>query len=698
MNVFLKTQFGLSRAMDRIVNKLVTYSPGHISIVDTIEAADLVILHVIGFPETEQSVKRLKALGKKYAIIQYCLRTTQNPNTADWVPIWADAELVWSYYDLHKLCEEDGVKFPEKPVFLYAPLGVDEGVFNSGFVPTKHHYKVLTTGTLAPFEAIDLVNQALEPGDVQCHIGHLEMKPETFNDQVVEYFEGISDIRLAQLYRQTEFVCGLRRVEGFELPAAEGLLCGAIPILFDKPHYREWYGDLGAVFIEEGSDEHIVEQLREVFRNGANFYRDKILLANAKERFNWQSICSVFWDHLPVHARSETQIEVVNRTKRRLVWVGDAVASTGFAKCTHKILETLHKNWEIHVLGLNYYGDPVHDYPYKIYPAQNGGDFFGVKRLPWLIERTRPEMVVIQNDPWNFPQYLEKTGSTPIVGIVAVDGLNCRGEALNGLHHAIFWTEFGRDEACRGGYRGPSTVIPLGVDLELYKPIDRTKARQVMGIYEYTKDSFVIGNVNRNQPRKRLDLTIKYFCEWVKEYRIDDAFLYLHVAPTGDQGYDPRQLMKYYSVPRRLILCEPELMYGISEDMMPYLYNCFDVQVSTTQGEGFGLTTLEGMACGIPQIVPEWSALADLFMGAADMVPCTTTIATPNNINVIGGVPDRDLFITNLNRMYKNHQYRLQKAASCLHVAKEERFSWNQIGQKYVDVLNNLFVQREKIG
>ena len=66
---------------------------------------------------------------------------------------------------------------------------------------------------------------------------------------------------------------------------------------------------------------------------------------------------------------------------RRLFWVGDAVASTGFARATHKICDVLRETYEVHVLGINYHGDP-HPYPYTIYPAWVPfGDAMGQRRM-----------------------------------------------------------------------------------------------------------------------------------------------------------------------------------------------------------------------------------------------------------------------------------------------------------------------------
>ena len=65
------------------------------------------------------------------------------------------------------------------------------------------------------------------------------------NTDTITYSNNADDKTLAKYYSQCEFVSGLRRIEGFELPVIEGLLCGARPICFDIPDYRHWFDKLG---------------------------------------------------------------------------------------------------------------------------------------------------------------------------------------------------------------------------------------------------------------------------------------------------------------------------------------------------------------------------------------------------------------------------------------------------------------------
>lgn len=383
---------------------------------------------------------------------------------------------------------------------------------------------------------------------------------------------------------------------------------------------------------------------------------------------------------------------------RKLLWVGDACVSTGFARATHNTLDVLRHSWEVTVLGISYLGDP-HPYHYNIYPAWIGGDAMGSKRLAGLVKLHDIDCIVLQNDVWNIPPYIAALreaglGHIPVVAALAIDGKNCQSENLNGISLAIFWTKFAEREARLGGYTGPSAVVPLGIDLEMYKPLGRSKARSIFNVKPNkvvpvvpTEDSYIVLNVNRNQHRKRLDLTCLYFCDWVEQYDVKDVFLMLHAAPTGEEEYDVEQLMTYRGHRDKLLFFKPNIGHGVPEKFMSYTYGCADVMLSTTQGEGFGLTTFEGMACGVPQIVPDWSGLGELVKGVAWTVPCTSVALTQNRINVIGGVPDRDATVDALQQLYHIPMLRENLRSKGLTLVHEPRFRWENIGRAFGEAL-----------
>jgi D-inositol-3-phosphate glycosyltransferase len=373
---------------------------------------------------------------------------------------------------------------------------------------------------------------------------------------------------------------------------------------------------------------------------------------------------------------------------KQLLWIGDAGCPSGFARCTHKILDNLRDKWKIAVLGLNYRGDP-HPYQYPIYPAgtYKMWDGFGFNRVQKLVKDLKPDVVVVQNDPWNVPAYLDLLKGQNVVAVMPVDGKNCKGADLNGLTMGIFWTGFGLNEAAQGGYRGPATVIPLGVDLQTYYPSDKLEARKALKLPAHVQRGVIVGNVNRNQVRKRLDITIDVFAKWVKRDKLQDVFLFLYVAPTGDTGYDCRQLAQYYGISDQVITMEPETWRDIGEDNLRLIYNSFDLQVNTGQGEGWGLTTMEGMACGVPQIVPAWSALEEWAASASYQVPCSDIAVTPGNINMIGGVIDRGGLLKALDSLYRDNDYRAALTKLGLDLVSEPQYRWENIAAQYDKIL-----------
>lgn len=377
---------------------------------------------------------------------------------------------------------------------------------------------------------------------------------------------------------------------------------------------------------------------------------------------------------------------------KRVLLVGDGAVATGFARMNHAYVDGLRRaGWDVHMLAINYYGDP-HGYDFPIYPCYGrlGGDGFGVKRTPELLERIRPDVLCVTNDPWNLPAYMKRAGNTPVVASLAVDGKNCRGLGLNGLAMAVFWTQFGEREAKEGGYSGQTRVVPLGVDLDVYKPQDKIAARRALGLSPAMDKAFIVGVVGRNQPRKRLDLAMMYFAEWIKSRHIDDAYLFLHVAPTGEDAYDLDQLGTYLKISHRIIapkMSRAQIGEGVPEVSLARVYSTFDVMLTTTQGEGWGLTHMEGMACGVPNICPDWAALAEWPAGAALRVPCTSFACTINGINAIGGIADEKATVQALQRMYSNPALRADYSARGLKRVADPAFRWDNIGAQFAEAV-----------
>jgi len=391
--------------------------------------------------------------------------------------------------------------------------------------------------------------------------------------------------------------------------------------------------------------------------------------------------------------------------KPKLLWIGDAVVQTGFARVTHNILDRLKNDWDVHVLGLNYMGDP-HEWEgqYKIYPAQLGGDVFGIGRLQHgFLRELRPDVILILNDPWIIRDYLSVIPAevkAPILGYMPVDSPHQHAAPLlSGLTRAITYTQFGRKELYAGGFNGRCDVIPHGVDTNIYKPMNRNEARKRLKFKDERNldELFIVGQVNRNTYRKRLDLTIMYWTQWwINAGQPKNAILYMHTS-NRDEGWNVLRLAKYFGIDRNFVITSPTMQpaEGISEADLAMVHAMFDVELYTPLGEGWGLNVHEAMACMRPPIVPRYSALGEWARGGVHYVECTSFEITTKGIDTIGGVADREQTVSAIDMMYKDLDYRHHVAEEAYKVATQPQFNWDNIAKQFHLVLMESIVERQ---
>jgi len=163
-----------------------------------------------------------------------------------------------------------------------------------------------------------------------------------------------------------------------------------------------------------------------------------------------------------------------------------------------------------------------------------------------------------------------------------------------------------------------SVYIPHMIDTDIYKPtetFDDLPTRQFMDVPE---DAFLIGMVAANKANKVVHR--KAYAENLLAVGLymaanPNAYLYLHTEPTAAYGgFDLPHLLRACKIePERVVFPDPmQLRYGYTQKQMAALYSAFDVLLAPSYGEGFGVPTIESLACGVPVIGSGWAATQDL--------------------------------------------------------------------------------------
>jgi len=401
------------------------------------------------------------------------------------------------------------------------------------------------------------------------------------------------------------------------------------------------------------------------------------------------------------------------RRKPRVLVVADAIVPTGFARVSHSILSRLKSRYEFHHLGVNYGGGAAHG-DWQVYPAAAAGDLFGINRLAPLIEETKPDLVFFINDLWRICQYMPVLAQCPkslrSVAYFPVDSDPVEPEMviplLARIDSLVTYTHFACNET-RAAIEGAKqirpglpqkdvAVIPHGVDSQLFRPLcegvdaasfaeSRRAARRLLfPDRPDLDDAFIVLNANRNQPRKRIDLTVEAFALFARD-KPPGVKLWLDMGKE-DVGWDVEVLARRFGISERLMLTSRlNLPPDPAGNRLNWIYNACDVGLNTCSGEGWGLVAFEHAATGAAQVVPRHTTQSELWRDAADFVEPRFLLTNEQILTNAYLVAPEDAAEV-LGRLHRDRPHREETAVKCFKVATQDKYSWDAIAERWHDM------------
>lgn len=387
--------------------------------------------------------------------------------------------------------------------------------------------------------------------------------------------------------------------------------------------------------------------------------------------------------------------------KVRLLWIGDSpTVSTGFGRVSQGVLEGLYQSgkYDIAVLGINHQmGDP-HRYEgmIRIYPARARNNIYGFNRVEEVIAKEKPNIIIINNDLWIVAEYVKLIpGNNRIFTYSPVDALPVHRNWMDTIVRVNAgigaYTEFAKNGIQAVSPSLNVEIIGHGVDTDEFYPIE--DARKFMA--NIPPDVFLVQNVNRNQPRKRLDLFLKAMQLWLsrksKADRDNIAFYY-HGA-LRDVGWNLIDLAQRWGVDDKFLVTDQSNLTpakGIPLSSLCKIYNCADVHVMTSMGEGFGLSPFESAACGVAQIVPDHSAVKELWEGVAPLIKIADWEVLTGGINTEGGVIDVECLVDILEDLYQHRDKVKMLGMKAFEYVHQEKFTWGYIANQFDRVITTM--------
>jgi glycosyltransferase involved in cell wall biosynthesis len=334
------------------------------------------------------------------------------------------------------------------------------------------------------------------------------------------------------------------------------------------------------------------------------------------------------------------------------------------------LLRIMHDSGKYEVAELASYIDDkdprIGSVPWKVYPviptdpaeleryqANYQTAQFGSLRFDRAVLDFKPDVVFSYRDFWH-DEWICKAGSRHLFNYVwstCVDSEPPRSEWI-GVFSTVdvisSYTDWGLSVIKE--YSGKRTNIANvntmpGVDQEVFKPMPKEKARQILGIKD---DVNLVLTVMRNQPRKLFPDLMYAFGKALDSWKAigrgdlaDNTYLYLHTS-YPDVGFDIGKDIIKYKLGSKVLMtyccnqcgnyfasffngevcscnkCKqytahpPNTALGLTREQLATVYNTSDLYVQLSVAGALEIPLIEAKACGVPTIATDYAAMHEL--------------------------------------------------------------------------------------
>ena len=178
-------------------------------------------------------------------------------------------------------------------------------------------------------------------------------------------------------------------------------------------------------------------------------------------------------------------------------------------------------------------------------------------------------------------------------------------------------------------------VVPCGVNMEMFRPVDKMSARQKLGL----SDDKVLLFVGRIDPLKGIDQLLKT----MPRLKNHDGLRLIIIG--GDEN-SRAEVAKLEKLSDELDIRDRVTFQGlIKQDQLKYFYSAADVCVVPSYYESFGLVPLESLACGTPVVATDVGDLKNIIRQGETgyIVPDNSPDKLAASISLALSKPRRDL-------------------------------------------------------
>lgn len=406
----------------------------------------------------------------------------------------------------------------------------------------------------------------------------------------------------------------------------------------------------------------------------------------------------------------------MDRKIKVLAYCDSPTCATGFGTVSRNIFEGLYSTgrYDIDILGINYWGDP-HNFPYRIWPVgtNNERDPYGRRKVCGMIPNMDFDILFFLQDTFildflpELIPHLKRNSSKNFKSICyfPVDGVPKEQwvKNVNEVDYLVAYSEFGKKESKKAFEDVQNMdIIPHGANLNDFYPMDKNDIRPFRQQYFGAEHgNFIFTNVNRNQQRKDIPRTIQAFKEFRKH--VKKSTLYLHMA-NQDQGWNLLEVCRSFGLDTKRDVIFPQNFgpnQGYPREILNRIYNASDCVLSTTLGEGWGLSWVEAMATKTPVIMPANTALIENitsdkgYLVDSGTNPSLFTVI-PHDNEVIRPLVDVEKMVEAMLDVYNNYDEAKNKARRAYEWVVSDLDWQKSVVPKWIELFDKAFSNVDK--
>jgi glycosyltransferase involved in cell wall biosynthesis len=385
--------------------------------------------------------------------------------------------------------------------------------------------------------------------------------------------------------------------------------------------------------------------------------------------------------------------------KKVMFWGDSPTLGTGFGNVIKFIVKYLPKHkYDITIMGLHYDGIP-HDLDCIIYATPGAAEIHHKDLAYSYIKKEQPDIIFLLHDIFvidnilKFFKEYKVLKKSKVIAYTPVDAEDHDPDWYKNVRHLdklVVYNTFGQDVVKVACPHVKTEIIEHGVDSKVFHKLPKTKSELRERLFGNAKEldkGFIFLNAGRNQPRKLVDISMRAFAEFAKGKK--DVYLYMHCGYV-DGHIDVIRLAKALGIHDKLLMSTntPGLP-NVSIEHLNHIYNFCDVGLNSGLGEGFGMPNAEQAAIGKPQIVPDHSALGELYEDCGLIVPARIKMSF-TGLTTTGRIILPEDMAANMELLYSNKE--LYENLSVKSAAKfnSPRYSWKEIAKQWDKLFDTL--------